>query len=87
MDVDEHHRSATDDQRAATDASRKSRIKKRIATELMLESFEVDEEEGEQLDEEEQQLHLIIALLEDKVFELTGNPRLITYYRDLCCLR
>lgn len=52
----------------------------------MLESFECDKVESAQLDEEEQQLHLVIAVLEDLVYEQSSNARLITYYRDLACL-
>lgn len=52
----------------------------------MLESYECDMVESAVLDEEEAQLHLIIAVLEDMLHEQTGNARLITYYRDLSCL-
>lgn len=68
------------------DASRRSRVKKKISTELMLESYECDKAESVLLHEEEHQLHLIIAVLEDMLFEETGNARLISYYRDLSCL-
>lgn len=72
--------------RTNNDASRRSRIKKRINTELILESYECDKAESALLDEEEQQLHLIIGVLEDMVYEQSGNVRLINYYRDLSCL-
>lgn len=68
------------------DASRKSRIKKRLSTLLLFESYETDQLESAILDEDELQLHLMIALLEDKVFALTSNVRLIDHYRDLSCL-
>ena len=69
------------------DASRRSRLKKKIHTELLLESYECDMAEGELLDEEERQLHLIIAVLEDMVYEKSGSTEVIECYRNMSCLQ
>lgn len=84
--LDNKHLSPVRPKSNNNDASRKSRIKKRLTTLLLFESYEADQLESETLDEDELQLHLMIALLEDKVFALTGNARLIDHYRDLSCL-
>lgn len=69
------------------DASRKSRIKKKITTELMYEYYRCDKYESDILDEEEVMLHFLIALLEDLVIDLTNNIDIIYYYREICCLK
>lgn len=68
------------------DASRRSRMKKRLTTEVRFECYEADEAERDALQEDEEQLQVIVALLEDKVFALSGNARLIDFYRDFSCL-
>lgn len=64
------------------DASRKSRVKKRITTELLIESHEHDMKEEVQLQDDEAHLQTMIAILEDMVFDITGNVRLLHFYRN-----